>query len=211
MVTTADGCRWFATADDLRSRRLSTDGPVTAPLSRLRAGVGRRTVLPRPAWRLAVDGGAPLAALVDRFERLVVAADPARFVITHGEPHRGNTVVTDTGVVLVGWDTCLLAPPERDVWMVAGEEAASSRSTSNGPEDASTRGCSRPTVSGGTSPTSRRSCATYAPSTATTTTAEPRGGACAPSSTGDVCSTNGLTTGMSVRIVVNHLVDQGVT
>ena len=30
--------------------------------------------------------------------------------------------MTDTGVVLVDWDTCLLAPPERDVWLVAGEE-----------------------------------------------------------------------------------------
>ena len=48
--------------------------------------------------------------------------DQARLVVTHGEPHRGNIVVTDTGVVLVDWDTCLLAPPERDVWMVAGEE-----------------------------------------------------------------------------------------
>ncbi len=35
---------------------------------------------------------------------------------------RGNTIVTDTGVVLVDWDTCLLAPPERDVWLVAREE-----------------------------------------------------------------------------------------
>ena len=42
--------------------------------------------------------------------------------MTHGEPHRGNIVVTDAGVVLVDWDTCLLAPPERDVWLVAGEE-----------------------------------------------------------------------------------------
>ncbi len=25
-------------------------------------------------------------------------------------------------MVLVDWDTCLLAPPERDVWLVAGEE-----------------------------------------------------------------------------------------
>ena len=46
--------------------------------------------------------------------------DPARFVVTHGEPHRGNTLVTDTGVVLVDRDICLLAPPERNVGLVAG-------------------------------------------------------------------------------------------
>ena len=43
-------------------------------------------------------------------------------MLTHGEPHRGNTIVTATGVVLVDWDTCLLAPPERDLWLLVGEE-----------------------------------------------------------------------------------------
>ncbi len=32
-VVTADGCRWFATADDLRTRRVGTDEPLTAPLA----------------------------------------------------------------------------------------------------------------------------------------------------------------------------------
>ena len=45
-------------------------------------------------------------------------------MLTHGEPHRGNTVLTATGVVLVDWDTCLLAPPERDLWMLVGEDRA---------------------------------------------------------------------------------------
>ncbi len=49
-------------------------------------------------------------------------ATPERFVLTHGEPHPGNTITTDTGVVLVDWDTALVAPPERDLWMVAGPE-----------------------------------------------------------------------------------------
>ena len=76
------------------------------------------------AWRLLVDGRARLRALVDRFAASVAHAEPGRFVLTHGEPHRGNTVVTDTGLVLVDWDTCLLAPPERDLWMLAGEDPA---------------------------------------------------------------------------------------
>ena len=50
-------------------------------------------------------------------------ADPSVAVgVTDGELHRGNTVVTATGVVLVDWDTCLLAPPERDLWLLVGEE-----------------------------------------------------------------------------------------
>ena len=44
-------------------------------------------------------------------------------VITHGEPHRGNTINTADGVVLIDWDTALLAPPERDLWMLVGEDA----------------------------------------------------------------------------------------
>ena len=45
-----------------------------------------------------------------------------RFVLTHGEPHPGNTLVTERGVVLIDWDTALIAPPERDLWIVAGDD-----------------------------------------------------------------------------------------
>jgi spectinomycin phosphotransferase len=45
-----------------------------------------------------------------------------RSVITHGEPHRANTIVTPEGVVLVDWDTVLIAPPERDLWWLARED-----------------------------------------------------------------------------------------
>jgi len=221
-VTTADGCRWFATADDLRSRRLTDEEPVPATLGRLRAALttaaalrdrgldwvvaprrtgagevvvglgeayalavypavegssfgwgpfedaghrdavldrlvalhgvdgcreaagtddlgsalvtGLRALLADPgerwdsgpfgpdAWRLVVERGAVLAALVERFHDLVADVDPAAWVLTHGEPHRANTVLTATGVVLVDWDTCLVAPRERDLWMLAGED-----------------------------------------------------------------------------------------
>jgi spectinomycin phosphotransferase/16S rRNA (guanine(1405)-N(7))-methyltransferase len=221
-VTSADGGRWFATADDLRTRRVAADEPLAGPLARLRAALttaatlreqgldwvvaprraddegvvvpvgtafalsvyprvdgrafgwgpyedphhraavldrlvvlhattgcrgaagtddlgralvaGLRALVDDPgpmwdggpfaqeAWRLVLERGAALGGLLDRYEGLAAGADPARFVVTHGEPHRGNTLVTDTGVVLVDWDTCLLAPPERDVWLVAGEE-----------------------------------------------------------------------------------------
>ena len=38
-VTTADGGRWFATADDLRTRRVAADEPLAGPLARLRAAL----------------------------------------------------------------------------------------------------------------------------------------------------------------------------
>jgi spectinomycin phosphotransferase len=46
----------------------------------------------------------------------------ARFVLTHGEPHVGNTIDTDDGVALIDWDTLLVAPPERDLWSLAVED-----------------------------------------------------------------------------------------
>jgi spectinomycin phosphotransferase/16S rRNA (guanine(1405)-N(7))-methyltransferase len=222
-VSTADGSRWFATADDLRARRHGTDEPDAAALGRLRAALttaavlrehgldwvvaprrtregevvvglggayalavypavegssfgwgpfesaahrdavldrlvalhgvdgcrdaaavddlgsalvaGLRALLADPgerwdsgpfgadAWRLVVERGAGLASLVDRYGDLVADVDPAGWVLTHGEPHRANTVQTSAGVVLVDWDTCLVAPPERDVWMLAAEDA----------------------------------------------------------------------------------------
>jgi spectinomycin phosphotransferase/16S rRNA (guanine(1405)-N(7))-methyltransferase len=51
-----------------------------------------------------------------------MADRPERFVVTHGEPHRGNTITTANGVMLVDWDTVLLAPPERDLWWLARDD-----------------------------------------------------------------------------------------
>jgi spectinomycin phosphotransferase len=53
------------------------------------------------------------------FDRLagVVETMGGEHVITHGEPHPGNLIHTDDGVLLVDWDTVGLAPPERDLWM----------------------------------------------------------------------------------------------
>ena len=38
-------------------------------------------------------------------------------VLTHGEPHPGNLIRADTGLMLVDWDTVAVAPAERDLWM----------------------------------------------------------------------------------------------
>jgi Phosphotransferase enzyme family len=49
---------------------------------------------------------------------------PERMVTTHGEPHAGNVIVTADGLALVDWDTTLVAPPERDLWDLAGDDAS---------------------------------------------------------------------------------------
>ena len=61
---------------------------------------------------------APLRQLLARYDELVrrARAQPARAVLTHGEPHPGNTLLTDGGWTLIDWDTALTAPPERDLW-----------------------------------------------------------------------------------------------
>ena len=45
------------------------------------------------------------------------------WVVTHGEPHRGNVLIDRRGARhLIDWDTTLVAPRERDLWHVLDEE-----------------------------------------------------------------------------------------
>jgi spectinomycin phosphotransferase len=82
---------------------------------------------PARAWLAGCAGD--LGRLLTDFDQLmaeVATADRAP-VITHGEPHPGNVLRGHDGLVLIDWDTVRLAPPERDLWLVAsasGEEAA---------------------------------------------------------------------------------------
>lgn len=68
--------------------------------------------------------GDALRRVLARYDDLVeeVTTHSERAVLTHGEPHRGNTIDTPDGVVLIDWDTALLAPPERDLWMLVDED-----------------------------------------------------------------------------------------
>ena len=43
---------------------------------------------------------------------------PTEWTITHGEPHSANVIRTNDGLRVIDWDTTLLAPPERDLWML---------------------------------------------------------------------------------------------
>lgn len=64
------------------------------------------------------------AADVDRLlvahDRLACAVPSDGWVVTHGEPHRGNVFRTTRGWAMVDWDTALVAPPERDLWDLGG-------------------------------------------------------------------------------------------
>jgi spectinomycin phosphotransferase len=95
-------------------------GPFTEPARALLAGAAgpvRRGLCALDQW-----ASGPAAA--------------ASLVITHGEPHPGNVIRIAAdgaglpaggaspargGIMLIDWDTVALAPPERDLWMVATE------------------------------------------------------------------------------------------
>ena len=76
-----------------------------------------------PTRQLLARNSGWITSRLASYDRLVEsgAARPDRHVITHGEPHVGNTIASSGGVVLVDWDTALLAPPERDLWWFARE------------------------------------------------------------------------------------------
>lgn len=46
------------------------------------------------------------------------------WVLTHGEPHPGNTMRAGTRWLLIDWGTLRWAPPERDLWLVDAGDGA---------------------------------------------------------------------------------------
>jgi spectinomycin phosphotransferase len=73
------------------------------------------------ARQLLVTRATDLARLTAGFDRLAEVTVPARAnpVITHGEPHPANLMSVSGRLVLIDWDTAALAPPERDVSLIA--------------------------------------------------------------------------------------------
>lgn len=73
------------------------------------------------ARRLLVTRTADLAQLVAGFDDLLDSTHRVRAhpVITHGEPHPANLMSVDGRLMLIDWDTAALAPPERDVALIA--------------------------------------------------------------------------------------------
>ena len=75
------------------------------------------------ARRLVTNSAGSLRARLATYDRLDQReSGHARSVVTHGEPHPGNVIMTSDGPVLVDWDTARLAPPERGLWRIVGED-----------------------------------------------------------------------------------------
>jgi hypothetical protein len=58
--------------------------------------------------------------LLEAYDTLAAEAreQPDRVVLTHGEPHVENVMLTAKGRMLIDWDTTMMAPPEGDLWML---------------------------------------------------------------------------------------------
>jgi spectinomycin phosphotransferase/16S rRNA (guanine(1405)-N(7))-methyltransferase len=76
--------------------------------------------------KLFADHEAMLRRTLAHYDKLVAdaRADQAAVVVSHGEPHPGNTMLTADGWRLIDWDTVLVAPPERDLWMLQRADGA---------------------------------------------------------------------------------------
>ncbi|WP_097868684.1 phosphotransferase [Streptomyces sp. rh34] len=76
---------------------------------------------------LLATNSAALRTTLERFDsgtaRLTSAASTAPTVVTHGEPHPGNSLDPGGRTLLIDWDTVALAPPERDLWLATDTPA----------------------------------------------------------------------------------------
>jgi spectinomycin phosphotransferase len=75
--------------------------------------------------RLLATSRPAIEALLRRYDRLdeEVTQSQDEWVVTHGEPHSANFISGSDGAMhLIDWDTVRLAPRERDLWIVAGDD-----------------------------------------------------------------------------------------
>jgi hypothetical protein len=85
---------------------------------------------------------APIRQLLASYDALAdrVRSQADGLVLTHGEPHPGNTMLSQKGWLMIDWDTVLVAPPERDLWDLDPGDgsilAAYQRATGIAPEPA---------------------------------------------------------------------------
>jgi hypothetical protein len=77
-----------------------------------------------PARHLLDEHAVEVRALLAHYDELAtrVGGTSHRMVMTHGEPHASNVLRTPNGLVLIDWDTALVAPPERDLWTLAEDD-----------------------------------------------------------------------------------------
>jgi spectinomycin phosphotransferase len=78
-----------------------------------------------PARQALAHHATDVSELLGLFDRLSaeVASRSRNWVVTHGEPHAANVISEGERHAVVDWDTVALAPPERDLWILAGDDA----------------------------------------------------------------------------------------
>jgi len=114
-------------ADLIRRRELSIPGresliAALADLSRPWSS-GPFAEPARVALAAHADAVRTWLSVFDELAGEVARSDPA-WVVTHGEPHGGNSIRTSAGLALIDWDTVALAPAERDLWMLEDQPHA---------------------------------------------------------------------------------------
>ncbi len=117
--------------------------PVAAQVSRFPVGVPGRGALEtalseagrpwhggpfsEPARALIAETAGGIRQALATFDQLAERARDLGHVITHGEPHPGNVMRAGGAMMLIDWDTVGLAPPERDLWMIIGDDGEETR------------------------------------------------------------------------------------
>jgi Phosphotransferase enzyme family len=126
-VTAGRDLRWFVTVDDLAARLRSSADSLDVAYGRLRSALRTARAIYEAGALFVVapvrtaDGDVVrLRRLLERRDQLAAQARrrPDRMVPTHGEPHQGNFLQVGSRWMLVDWDTVLIAPPERDLWLL---------------------------------------------------------------------------------------------
>lgn len=76
-----------------------------------------------PARLLLAQHRLAVAEVLDRYDELTETVRSfSSPVITHGEPHCGNVIVTADGPAVIDWETTRFAPAERDLWSLIDED-----------------------------------------------------------------------------------------
>lgn len=78
-----------------------------------------------PARQLLREHARGVRQRLGAYDRLSakVRDEPGPWIVTHGEPHNANVIQSAAGaLLLVDWDTVLVGPPERDLWMTLDED-----------------------------------------------------------------------------------------
>ncbi len=109
----------------LRARELPARVVIEATL-RERAASWQTGPYGEPTRVLVNEHAASLAEALDTLDQLTaeLSGSAGELVITHGEPHPGNLIRSDGGLLLIDWDMVGLALPERDLWWIVSESGA---------------------------------------------------------------------------------------